>query len=120
MIPGLDPKKMQAMMKQLGIKQEEIDAKRVIIEKEDGKIIIEEPSVIKVNMQGQETFQISGDITEEEGEEEASEEEAEESGQNEKDIEMIMEKTGKTKEEVALALEKNEGDIASTIMELSN
>ncbi|OGJ22294.1 hypothetical protein A3K73_04750 [Candidatus Pacearchaeota archaeon RBG_13_36_9] len=111
MIPGLDPKKMQAMMKQLGIKQEEIPATRVIIEKEDGKIIIEEPSVIKVNMQGQETFQISGTIKEEESEEESE--------NNEKDIEMIMEKTGKTKEEAALCLEKNEGDIASTILELS-
>ncbi len=114
MIPGLDPKKMQAMMKQLGIKQEEIDATRVIIEKEDGKIIINNPSVLKVNMQGQETFQISGDISEEENT--AGGEETE---NNEKDIEMIMEKTKKSKEEVALALEKNEGDIASTIMELS-
>ena len=41
MFGGIDPKKMQAMMKQMGIKQEEIDAKRVIIEKSDGRIIIE-------------------------------------------------------------------------------
>jgi len=101
-------------MKQLGIKQEEIDATRVIIEKEDGKIIIDNPSVLKVNMQGQETFQISGEIREEESQGE------EETETNEKDIEMIMEKTGKSKEEVALALEKNEGDIASTILELSD
>ncbi len=118
MIPGLDPKKMQAMMKQLGIKQEEIDAVRVIIEKEDGKIIIEEPSVLKVNMQGQETFQISGKIKEEDNEEQEASKEDEET--QEKDIKMIMEQTGKSKEEVALALEKNEGDLASTIMELSD
>ena len=31
-----------------------------------------------------------------------------------------MEKTGKDKDEVALCLEKNEGDIATTIMELSD
>ena len=36
----IDPKKMQGMMKQLGISQEDIAAKRVIIDKEDGKIII--------------------------------------------------------------------------------
>ena len=101
-------------MKQLGIKQEEIDAERVIIEKSDGRIIIEEPSVLKVNMQGQETFQISGTIFEETKDEENA------SDQIDKDIEMIMEKTGKTdKDEVALALEKNNGDIAATIMELS-
>ncbi len=33
---GMNPKKMQGMMKQLGINQEDIPAERVIIEKEDG------------------------------------------------------------------------------------
>ena len=118
---NINPKKMQAMMKQLGIKQEDIDAERVIIEKSDGKIIIEEPSVVKVNMQGQETFQISGNIREEsieEGSEEEGESDEENKVQLDKDIQTIMEKTGKNKEEVALALEKNEGDIAATILEL--
>ena len=102
MFPGLNPKKMQAMMKQLGIKQEDINAERVIIEKSDGKIIIEEPSVVKVNMQGQETFQISGNVREE-NIEEGSEEENKE--QLEKDIQTIMEKTSTDKEEVVLCLE---------------
>lgn len=115
MFPGINPKKMQAMMKQLGIKQEEIDAERVIIEKTNGKIIIENPSVVKVNMQGQETFQISGNIMEEE----EGETEEENKEDIEKDIQTIMEKTGKDKEEVALTLKKNEGDIAATILELS-
>jgi len=30
---NLDPKKMQAMMKQMGIAQEQIDASRVVMEK---------------------------------------------------------------------------------------
>ena len=42
MFGGLDPKKMQAMMKQMGISQQEIDTSKVVIEKADGnKIIIE-------------------------------------------------------------------------------
>jgi len=110
---NINPKKMQAMMKQLGIKQEAIDAERVIIEKSDGKITIENPSVLKVNMQGQETFQISGDVIEESAEQEKETENLE------KDIDMIAEKTGKSKDEVALVLEKNNGDIAATIMELN-
>lgn len=101
-------------MKQLGIKQESIDAERVIIEKSDGKITIENPSVLKVNMQGQETFQISGDVIEESAEQE------EETENLEKDINIIAEKTGKSKDEIAIVLEKNNGDIAATIMELSN
>ena len=36
MFPGLNPKKMQAVMKQMGISQDEIPSSKVIIEKEDG------------------------------------------------------------------------------------
>ena len=121
MIPGINPKKMQAMMKQLGMKSEEIDADKVIIEKSDnaGRIIIENPQVTKINMAGQENFQISGDVREETGEE-SKETEEENQEDLEQDIQTIMEKTGKTdKEEVALCLEKNNGDIAKTILELS-
>ena len=56
MFGGMDPKKMQAVMKQMGIKQEEIEASRVTIDKIDGtRIVIEEPNVVKIMMQGQES-----------------------------------------------------------------
>ena len=103
---GMNPKKMQAMMKQLGIKQEEIDAKRVIIESDSGKIVIENPNVTKVEMQGQETWQISGDAREEEV------------GISEKDIKLVAEKTGKSEEDAKKALEETE-DLAEAILKLS-
>ena len=84
MFGGIDPKKMQAMMKQMGIKQDEIDAMRVVIEKSDGnKIVIENPNVVKIMMQGQESWQITGEAREEDG------------GVSEEDVRLIMEKTGK-------------------------
>ena len=61
----MNPKKMQEAMKQMGIDQEEIHAKRVVIEKENSSIIIENPSVTKIKVQGTESFQISGDVKEE-------------------------------------------------------
>lgn len=94
-------------MKQMGIAQEEIDAKRVIIESEDKNIIIENPSVIKIKMQGQETFQISGDIKEEEN------------NSLEEDIKTIIEKTGCSEQEAKKALEDNNGDLAEAILSLS-
>ena len=110
MFGGLDPKKMQAMMKQMGIAQEEISAERVIIEKTDGsRINIENPSVTKIKMQGQETFQIAGDIQEESKEIEISEE----------DIMTIVEKTGVSENEARKSLEKT-GDLAESILDLSN
>jgi len=109
MLPGLNPKKMQAVMKQMGIAQEDIDASRVIIEKtDDSRIIIKNPSVTKIKMQGQETFQVAGEILEETAKVSISEE----------DIKTIMEKTGKSEGEARTALEKT-GDLANAIMKLS-
>ena len=109
MFGGINPKKMQAMMKQMGMNQEEIPATKVIIEKEDNsKIIIENPSVTKITMQGQETFQIGGDILEETAKVEISEE----------DIKTVIEKTGCSKKQAKQTLEKT-GDLAEAILELS-
>ena len=111
MIPGLDgldPKKMQGMMKKLGIKQESIDdAVRVVIQPESGNIVIENPSVTKVEMQGQETWQIMGDAHEEA-----------DSGVSEADIKLVMEKTGKGEEEARKALEEVDGEVAGAIVKL--
>lgn len=109
MFPGLNPKKMQAVMKQMGISQDEIPCLRVVIEKEDGgKMIIENPSVTKIKMQGQESFQITGEVSEEAGEVKISEE----------DINTVVEKTGCTCEQAEKVL-KDTGDLAEAILELS-
>lgn len=109
MFGGMNPKKMQGMMKQMGIAQEEISASKVIIEKNDGtKLIIDDPSVIKIKMQGQTSFQITGE----------EKEESVEVGISEDDINTIVEKTGKSKEQAKESLEKT-GDLAESIMELS-
>lgn len=109
MFPGLDPKKMQTVMKQMGIAQEEISASKIIIKKtDDTKIIIENPSVVKIKMQGQESFQITGDSHEEESAPSISED----------DIKMVVEKTNCTKEQAKEVLEKT-GDLAEAILELS-
>lgn len=109
MLGGLDPKKMQALMKQMGIKNEEIDAVRVVIECSDKNIIVEPASVQKIVMQGQQTFQVAGEIREENKEESIKEE----------DVALVAEKTGKSEEEARSALEETKGDIAEAIVKLS-
>ena len=96
------------MRKQLGINQEEIPASRVIIETPERNIVIENPSVQRVEMQGQSSFQISGEISESEKQE-----------FNEEDISLIAGKTGKSKEEAREALEETK-DIAEAILKLSS
>jgi nascent polypeptide-associated complex subunit alpha len=113
MFPGINPKKMQAMMKQMGISQEEIPASKVIIEKTDStKIVIDNPSVTRISMQGQESFQVSGEIKEEAKEEENN------ISSSEDDIKTIMEKTGCNEEEARKAMEET-GDLAEAILKLS-
>lgn len=106
MFGGINPKKMQAIIKQMGIAQEEINASKVTIEKTDGSnIIIKNPSIQKIKMQGNETFQIAGEISEE-------------TGISEEDIKMITEKTGCTEKQAKESLKKT-GDLTESIMELS-
>ena len=107
---NLNPKKMQALMKQMGMSQEEIDASKVIIEKsDDSRIIINNPSVIRIVVQGKESFQVTGDVSKE----------SEASSISEDDVKTVMEKTGKSKSEAKEVLEKT-GDLAEAILELSD
>src|SRR3989338_5910689 len=101
MLPGLNPREMQKAMKRLGIRQEEIDALEVIIKTSDRNILIKNPHVSKVNMMGQETFQVSGEVTEIDN----STAEI-----NEDDIATVMDQTGCTREEALDALEQSSGN----------
>src|SRR3989338_10366383 len=64
MFPGMNPREMQKAMKRLGMKQEEIEAEVVIIKTAGKDLIIRNPQVSRVNMMGQETFQVAGDVEE--------------------------------------------------------
>ena len=109
MFPGLgkmNPKQMQGMMRQLGIKSEELPAERVIIELTDKKIIIENPSVSAIDMQGKKTYTVMG------------EEREERKGIPEEDIKMVAEQASVSEEEAKKALEESSGDIAEAIVKL--
>lgn len=107
MFPSIDPRKMQSMLKQLGMQQEEVIAKRVVIETAEKNIIIENPSVSKINMRGEESWQISGEAREETADEIKKE-----------DVKTVMEKTGKSETEAIEALKNADGDLAEAILNL--
>ena len=109
MFGKINPKMIAETMKRMGISQTPIDVRRVIFEMEDKNLIIDEPSVTKVMMQGQETYQITGHAEEEST-----------AKFTEQDIQIVMEKTGKSEQEVKKSLENNQGDITMAIMELTN
>jgi len=57
----MNPRKMQQMMKQMGIDVDDIDATRVVIETGDGDLVFEDPQVTRMDAQGQQTYQIVGE-----------------------------------------------------------
>lgn len=99
---------MEKMMRQMGIQSENIQAEKVIIECPDKRLVIRNPQITKVKMQGQESLQIVGII----------EEEATEKFKPE-DVKMVVDQTGCTEDEAKNTLEK-EGDIAKAILTLTN
>jgi len=104
----MDPKQMEKMMKQMGMNVTNIDAEEVVIRTPDKDIIITNPQVSKIKAMGQETFQISGDVSERErSDEDVSED----------DVEMVAEQAGVSKEEAREMLRET-GDIAEAIMRL--
>ncbi|RLI93219.1 MAG: nascent polypeptide-associated complex protein [Candidatus Altiarchaeales archaeon] len=108
---GLNPRQMKQMMKRMGIRTEEIDANTVTIHGSEREIIIEDPEVMKMVVQGQEIFNITGGKIRER-EVEASVEIEEE------DVEMVSKQANVSKEEARNALEESRGDIAAAIMRL--
>lgn len=103
---NINPRQMERMMKQMGIQSKNIDAQEVLIKTGNRNIVIKSPVVTEVNMGGQVTFQVMGQVSEE-------------SGYSEEDVKMVMEKAGVPKEKAKKALEESKGDIAQAILSLS-
>ncbi|MBU1196906.1 nascent polypeptide-associated complex protein [Candidatus Micrarchaeota archaeon] len=108
----MNPKQMAQMMRQFGIKSQEIPADKVIIHKTDGSTIeIREPQVVALDMQGQKSFQISGTLVEGASEPSETEESTEDN-----DVTLIMEQAHVSKEEAEQLLKEADGDIAAAIL----
>lgn len=110
MIPGMNPRQMQQMMKQMGIQQVDVDAVRVIIECPDKRIIIDDPQVARVNMMGQQTWQVMGRHREE-----ALDTAAE---ITDEDVQTVVDATGSSDEDARAAIDEADGDLAAAILKL--
>ena len=114
MMPGMpgkmNPRQMQQMMKKLGINIKEIEnVEEVIIRTDSKEYIIDNAEVTIMDAKGQKTYQVTGRARVEDREEKIPE----------NDINLVVEQTGKSKEEAEKALEESNGDIAEAIMKLT-
>ncbi len=115
---SMNPRQMQKLMSQMGIKNVDVPAKRVVIEKADGSQIVVFPaSVVMVEMQGSQSFQVSGTVSEQAASASspggsAGVQEAE------SDADLVAKEAGVSKEQAQIALDNAGGDIAQAIMNL--
>lgn len=107
-MPKVNPRQMQQMMQKMGISQNEIPATQVIIRCEDKDLIVENPTVLIIDMMGQKMFQISGAISEQRREVELSKE----------DIETVMDQTGVDRAVAINAITEAHYDLAKAILNL--
>ena len=101
---------MKQAMKRMGMQQEDIDAKRVIIETPEKRIVFDDPQVAKINMMGQDTWQLTGETREEalDTTPDISQE----------DIQTVKDQAGVSEEQAKEAIEQADGDLAAAIMHL--
>jgi nascent polypeptide-associated complex subunit alpha len=118
MMPGgrMNPKQMKAMMKRMGIDQEEMPGvEEVIIKTKTKELVFKDAVVTAVSVQGQKTYQVVGIPQERERRREEGEEEG---GVPEDDIKLVMSQTGCTATEAKKALQETDGAPAEAILKI--
>ncbi len=113
----MNPRETKRMMQRMGMSMDNVqDVTQVIIKTNNKDIIIEQPEVAILNMQGQKIYQvIGGTITEKTPEHATTKFTV-----AEEDIQLVADQTGKSTDEARKALEECEGDLAKAILLLQS
>ena len=115
----MNPRDAKRMMQRMGMNMEGVDdVQEVIIRTPIKEIVIAEPEVAIVNMQGQKIFQIAGGKVSERAPQRSLAPTA--PAVSEEDAALVAQQTGKSLEEAKNALIDSEGDLAKAILLLSS
>jgi nascent polypeptide-associated complex subunit alpha len=111
----MNPREAKRMMSRMGLSMDGMaDVQEVVIRTGSKMIVIEQPEVAMLEMQGQKIFQVTGGtITEKATERKPS-------GVAEEDVRLVADQTGKSVEEARKALEESGGDLAKAILLLQS
>jgi len=125
---GMNPRKMQQMMEQMGIDVTEIDAESVTITTSDGEqLVFAAPEITRMDAQGTQTYQIVGEPDRQdasgaagavEGDTDSSDAGDADDEIPESDIKLVASQTGVSPSEAREALEAEGGEPAAAISRL--
>jgi nascent polypeptide-associated complex subunit alpha len=115
----MDSRRARRMMKQMGMKMDELgDVHTVILQGRNREIVIEGPAVTSINVQGQKMYQVAGGReTERKPQTEAAPEE-EPLEIPEEDVLLVAQQANVGIEKARAALEQSGGDLAQAILML--
>jgi len=100
------------MMRRMGLSMSPLEVEEVILRTKDKEIIIQDPEVAVLEVQGQKIFQVTGgEISEKERERKVT--------IPEEDIQLVAQQAGVSLDQAKAALEETNGDLAQAILLLS-
>ena len=109
----IDSRRARRMMKQMGLKMDDLgDIERVILQGKGREIVIEGPAVTVIDMKGQRMYQVTGGKATETAKEK-------ELVIPEEDVLLVSQQAGVSMERARAALEDAEGDLARAILMLT-
>jgi nascent polypeptide-associated complex subunit alpha len=108
----MSPRNAKRMMQRMGMNMGEMpDVQEVIFRTSDKEIVVENPQVAVLEMQGQKIFQVTGEVNERSLETQAAKVTI-----PEEDVQLVADQTGKSMEDAKRALEASDGDLAKAIL----
>jgi nascent polypeptide-associated complex subunit alpha len=116
----MNPRETRRMMQRMGMNMDSVpDVEQVIIRTSSKEIVVEQPEVAILEMQGQKIFQvIGGQVTEKTPERRAAAPAA--LTVSEEDVQLVADQTGKSPDAARKALEECAGDLAKAILLLQS
>jgi len=110
----VNPREAKRMMKRMGLNMDTVpDVEQVVIKTNSREIVIEEPDVAVLDIQGQRVFQVTGGKINEKTVERRL-------VIPEEDVRLVADQTGKSVAEARKALEECDGDLAKAILMLQS
>jgi nascent polypeptide-associated complex subunit alpha len=117
----MNPREQKRMMQRMGMNMDSVeDVQQVIIRTADKDIVIDEPEVAILQVQGQKMYQIIGGQVSEQAPSQRQTTEAAAPAFSEEDVQLVADQTGRSLEKAKEALKECGGDLAKAILLLQS
>jgi nascent polypeptide-associated complex subunit alpha len=117
----MNPREQRRLMQRMGMNMDQVpDVQQVIIRTADKDIVIDEPEVAILQVQGQKMYQVIGGEVSEQAPSQRQAAAAAKPAFSEEDIQLVADQTGKSLQKSKEALEECGGDLAKAILLLQS